>query len=149
MTVLDRQRDLTGTLIGVLEAATGRRIYDYAVPRTEETHALDLDHPYGLLRVVTMSSYGGPGLVAPNADAAVMYQVDGISDQRHRAEWLLDRARSIILGRNATGAFATAINMGGGWAINDRRPVAGSFGVDRNGQIYQARERFLLLTTPE
>lgn len=123
------------------------------VPFGDGEPPVDEPVPYGIVYSIEGGQFGGPPLIAPDADAQFVVQVNCVGERRDQAESMLDGVRGLILGRDASGAFNTAITAPTGWVIAGRWSDGGPAGVDYEGRppsrLFTARERFVLAVTPE
>ena len=93
--------------------------------------------------------FSGPAFSAPNADAAAVYQLTSVAKGREQAEWLADRARAVMLGREDSGAFTIDAPTIEGWVVYDRSPDSGPPPVIADGAgLWRVDERFVLSLTP-
>lgn len=139
-------RQLLGSnLVTAVATATGKPCGDAKAP-------LDVAPPYAVVHTISGGGYWGPGLVAPEDSADWVYQIDAVGDRRDQAEWLADKIRLTVLGRDAAGAFLTAISEPSGLRIIDRRSDGGAGGVEVEGtpphEVYTASERYVVSVTP-
>lgn len=138
---------ITTAIIDMLKAAfgAGARVYDHRVPE-------GATHPYWMVSHLPGGDRSGPPLVAPDSDAALVFQVDGVALRRDAAQLAADRAVDVMIGRNAAGGFVRELVMPSGWALCDRMPSEGSGGVEQEGAppnvVYTAPNRFTVVVTP-
>lgn len=146
MTVPDRQL-VTTALVAMVAAGTGKSTGDHKAPAT-----LTPGDPYAIVYAIPGGRFWGGGLVAPDASADLVYQVDSIGATRAQAEWMGDRVRRTILARTSTGAFQVAFPAVAGWSMADREPDGGPGGVDVAGvppnEVFTVAERYTLRVTP-
>lgn len=71
----------------------------------------------------------GPPLAAPEADAALEYDVTSVGEDRRQAAWIADEVRRIMVGRNAHGAFLADLDAQGHYV--DSREGVGVIGAPR------------------
>lgn len=144
MTVPDRQL-LTTALLTMLVSGTGKPVGDHKAP-------LSTDPPYCVLYSIPGGGFWGAGLVAPDADADFVYQVDSVGLKRNQAEWLADRVRRSMLARSASGAFQVTLTPPTGLKVADRLPDSGPGGVQVSGipphEVFSVAERFVLRVVP-
>lgn len=142
MTVLD-QRKVTTNLVTMLQAATSRPGADMVPPEAAEL-------PYFfVIPIAGGPDSSGPALTAPDADVGVVYQVTSVGARRDQSEWMADKVRQAILGRNPDGSFVVAFPVVPGLSVADRRPDGGRPGTDRQGDgRYATPERYVLHLTP-
>jgi hypothetical protein len=141
-----QRRILTSNLRTALATATGRPWGSGKAPVKEPKEA---DYPYGILYVIDGGGYSGPPFHHPEADADCVYQLTSVGLTVSNVEFMADKARTAILGRDENGAFATDIPAPEGWIVNNRRPDTPPGGVDQTGKdLYQVVERFVLSVTP-
>ncbi|MGI8426217.1 MAG: hypothetical protein ACR2M4_06395 [Actinomycetota bacterium] len=146
-TILDR-REFTANLRTALATATGRPIGNHVAP-DPPAGANSPSVPYGILYAVGGGGFGGPEFASPTADAAVVYQVTSIGIRPDQVEWLADRVRKTILGRDVNGAFVTAITAPTGYVLGDRWPDAGAGPIDPgDNSLYSLAERYVFWLTP-
>ena len=157
MSVPDRQL-VTDALKATLVAGTGKQVGDHKAP-------LDAVSPYCVLHVVAGGRFWGAPLIAPDAQADFVFQVDAVSGPvrdangqivtkatRKQAEWMADRVRRSVLARTSTGAFQVALTPPTGWIVADRAPDGGAGGVQVEGvppnEVFSVAERFVLRVVP-
>ena len=149
MTVPDRQL-LTNSLLAMLTAGTGRPVGDHKAPPPPAPPAVY--HPYSVLYSIPGGGFLGAALVAPDADADFVYQVDSVGVRRDQTEWLADRVRRSMLARTASGAFQVSLLSPAGLKIADRLPDGGAGGVQVDGtpphEVFSIAERFVLRVVP-
>lgn len=154
MTVPDRQL-VTTALVSMLASSTSKPIGDHKAPSTRVAGT-----PYAVVYAISGGDFWGPGLVAPDSSADLVYQVDSVSwrsadnlsgGSRKQAEWMGDLVRRTLLART-NGAFQVAFPAVTGWSMADREPGGGAGGVDVAGtpphEVFTVAERFVLRVTP-
>lgn len=131
-------RKITDALITMLETATGKQIGDARAPEptTDDTP----DYPYAVLVSLGRTQSSG-SIAAPHSDVSIMYQVTSVGENRDQADWMADKVREAILGRNSTG-FTNALS-GSGWRCTFREPSMDG-GLIEGGQLMNRPERFIL-----
>lgn len=130
-------------LIVLLENGTGRQVGDHQAPA-------DPNLPYCFVHILDGTSFSGPGLHSPDADAAVPIQVDSVGLTAASSRWLADRVRRTLLARD-NGAFQVQLEDPPGYKIIDREPAGGPSNPIPEGvtdRIWTTPERFIIHTTP-
>lgn len=133
-------------LLRLLESGTGRPVGDSEAPTKQD------GFPYVVVREIDGSSMSGPFLVAPDADLALVFQVDSVGRTIDQARWMADTVRRTILARTATGSFQVQLVNPTGYSVVDRQPSGGpptpvSEGPAPN-RVYSFPERFTIHVTP-
>lgn len=137
------QEDVFTAVISMLRAQQAFPVGDGEPP--------DDEVPYYIVYPIEGGGYFGPPLTNPEADAAVVLQVNSVGRRRDQAQRLGTIARNLVLGRQASGAFQNAIT-GSTFVVAHRRPDGGPAGTDYSGRppdrLFTARERYVLHVTP-
>lgn len=89
--------------------------------------------PYVVLYQVAGGGSSGPPLTAPDADAEIVFQLDGVGQIRGSAQWARDWACNVLIGRNPDGSFKVALDLPADLAVCDRLLDETMSGVDREG----------------
>lgn len=103
------RRLVTQALETLLTAATGKPVATGALPTIGGKPA---EPPYSVLRSLTLTLDGAP-LTDLHEDSATTYQVDCVARTHDQAEWLADRVRAGVLGRDERGAWQHALTVPG------------------------------------
>ncbi|MFD5878503.1 hypothetical protein [Streptomyces yangpuensis] len=109
------RRIVTDALAALLGTATGKPCGIGALPLVGGKPA---ETPYTVLRSLTLSLAGAP-FTDLHEDASTHYQVDCIARQHTQAEWLADRVRTGVLGRDAAGQWLRPLSIPG-WSCYAR-----------------------------
>jgi len=121
------------------------KVYSGFIP---DTPAL----PLAVLNSIDGGRYDGPPLVAPDADAWYVYQVDVVGSRMDQVEKGRDELRELVLGRDREGAFLHDLEVVPGFVWADRLPSDTPGGVDvekaPSGTIFTASHRYTLALTP-
>lgn len=115
-----QRRPVTLALRALVESATGQRCGLVSMPMNGD---LPVPPPYYILTPLPWVVYGAP-LADENEDATATYQLTGVSgpvpgvpDSRggvEQVEWLADKARTAVLGRDSvTGLWLHPLNVPG------------------------------------
>jgi hypothetical protein len=127
----------------LLYQGTGRGVGDSEAPDGRP-------FPYAVVHLIG-ATFDGPGLYAPDADAAISFQVDSVGRTVKSARWLSDRARLTVLARDS-GSFQVKLDPPAGYEIVDRSedggPQAPSPGGNQSDRLWTVSERFVIHTTP-
>lgn len=145
------RRPVTMALSALLTSATGLPVGRGALPPGQ-------DPPYYVLRLVDHSTSGAP-LADDNEDASLVYQVDSISGpdpdisgstgSEDQAEWMADKARQILLGRDpVTGLWLHALTVPGAKVIRRSLETEPGGTNDPADAIIHGVQRFRLDLTP-
>lgn len=129
---------VTDALIGLLEAATGRPVGGGQLP-------FGADPPFAVVYQLPGGGTWGPGLVAPDAGFALLYQVTSVAIFRDDVEAHADLVRHALLDRGPTGALTTPMPVGG-LVVFDREHAAFG-GIDEERGVFNAREQYLIHVT--
>ena len=139
--VLDREL-LTSTLVAWLAEELERGVGHGQSPAGSPA-------PYYIVYSVPGGRFGGPAFSAPNADADAVYQVSSVALGPQQAEWAADKARHVMLDRDADGSLSTAFPEVEGWVVYDRSPDSGPPPAASDGAgLWRVDERFVLSVTP-
>lgn len=109
------RRLVTEALEALLAAATGKPCGTGALPLVEGRPA---EPPYTVVRSLTLTLDGAP-FTDLHEDSGTSYQVECVARSHAQAEWLADRVRTGVLGRDARGAWLHALTVPG-WACYAR-----------------------------
>ncbi|MFB7649467.1 hypothetical protein ACFC0S_16490 [Streptomyces sp. NPDC056084] len=109
------RRLVSQALEPLLAAATGKPCATGALPQVGGKTA---EPPYSVLRALTLTLAGAP-LTDRNEDSATTYQVDCVARSHAQAEWLADRVRAGVLGRDDHGAWLHPLTVPG-WSCYAR-----------------------------
>lgn len=109
---------------------------------------LDAPDPYIVVHPIESGSFEaesggslGPPMTAPEADAALEYDVTSVGKDRRQAGWVADRARRVMTGRTATGALVVPLVVEGHHEMD--RSSAGPIGaVTLLSGVYQAVDSY-------
>lgn len=112
--ILER-RPVTDALAGVLVTATGKPCGTGALPLVDGKPA---EPPYTVLRSLPLTLAGAP-FTDQREDASTLYQVECVARQHAQAEWLADKVRTGVLGRDARGAWLYDLKVPG-WSCYAR-----------------------------
>jgi len=132
----------TGALAAYLEAETGFPVGRAQAPKAEP--------PHYVVYVIPGGSYDAQGPLDGNyGDAGMVYQINGVGLRDDQAEWLLDRARELLLGQ-----ATTDMSLPDGWRLKGVSPDGGGpGGVEYSGsppnRRFTASERFVVSVTPD
>ncbi|WP_435245110.1 hypothetical protein [Streptomyces tendae] len=138
------RRLVTQALETLLAAATGKPVATGAVPTSGAKPA---EPPYSVLRSLTLTLDGAP-LTDLNEDSATTYQVDCVARTHAQAEWLADRVRAGVLGRDDHGAWRHALTVPG-WSCYARELALDAGPEDDPGAVIVFYViRFQLYWTP-
>lgn len=103
------RRLVTQALQVLLAAGTGKPCGIGALPQIDGKPA---EPPYSVLRSLTLALDGAP-FTDRHEDSHTQYQVDCVARSHAQAEWLADRVRAAVLGRNEHGAWRHALTVPG------------------------------------
>lgn len=129
---------VTVALINLLATLTARPIGDGALPNAA-------DPPFAVVYPMDSSLTWGPDYVAPQAGAALNYQITVVDVTRAGAETFADTVRHALLDRNVDGAFVNALPVAG-LAVLDRELVAYG-GVDSDRGVFNVRDNYQIHVT--
>lgn len=145
--MIPQRRELTTALAATLATGTGKPV---GVGKAPE--AWDLAVGYYVLYSIDGGEFYGPPLTAPESDGEIVYQVTSVGSRQDHVEWLSDRARATLLGRDSGGAFQVVIAPPAGWVVADRRSEGGFSGASYDGlppnQVWSGIERYVICVTP-
>ncbi|MFF2571225.1 hypothetical protein [Streptomyces sp. NPDC058084] len=103
------RRLVTQALELLIATATGKPCGTGALPQVSGKPA---EPPYSVLRSLTLTLDGAP-LTDRNEDSTTYYQVDCVARTHAQAEWLADRVRRGVLGRDEHGTWLYALTVPG------------------------------------
>ncbi|MFJ2752642.1 hypothetical protein [Streptomyces sp. NPDC087297] len=109
------RRLVTEALRMLLETATGKPCGTGALPLTAGKPA---EPPYSVIRSLPLTLDGAP-FSDLHEDAGTQYQVECVARSHAQAEWLADRARTAVLGRNTAGQWLNPLTLPG-WSCYGR-----------------------------
>ena len=130
--------DVTEALIDMVAAATGRPVGGAQLP-------FGADPPFAVVYPLPGGDTWGPDLVAPDAGAALLYQITSVAIFRADAEAHADLVRQVLLDRDPDGGFVTPLVVAG-LTVIDREHVAFG-GIDESRGVFNAREQYLIHVT--
>jgi hypothetical protein len=107
--VILERRLATDALAALLGTATGKPCGTGAAPMVGASAA---EPPYTVVHALPLTLSGAP-FSDLNEDASTLYQVDCVARQHQQAEWLADRARTGVLGRDTAGAWLYDLSLPG------------------------------------
>jgi len=108
MTVLDR-RPVASALVAMLAASTAKPCGDNRVPPDlPQPMPPNKPGPYTVVHDIDTGDMWGAFLVAPDACADLVYQVDSVGYSPEQCRWMADASRRTLLARSASGAFQVA-----------------------------------------
>lgn len=127
-------------LIAALTAGTGRAVGDAAAPGDP---AGVLDYPYLVVHAIPGGDARKGSFAWPHDSGDVLIQVDSVGLRRDQTVALADRARAVIVGQQATGAYSHAITPSAGTVIG--RSIDGDGGlIPADGGLVVWSEDYLL-----
>ncbi|MCZ0983969.1 hypothetical protein O1L60_45225 [Streptomyces diastatochromogenes] len=103
------RRLVTQALELLIADATGKPCGTGTLPTSDGKAA---EPPYSVLRSLTLTLDGAP-LTDRHEDSTTTYQVDCVARTHAQAEWLADRVRAGVLGRDDRGAWQHALTVPG------------------------------------
>ncbi|TQE33066.1 hypothetical protein [Streptomyces ipomoeae] len=106
--ILER-RLATTEFTTLVTASTGKPTGTGAVPMAG---GKPVEPPYTVVHALPLTLSGAP-FSDLNEDAGTLYQVDCVARQHDQAEWLADKVRTGVLGRDPAGAWLNALNLPG------------------------------------
>ncbi|MFD6534952.1 hypothetical protein [Streptomyces goshikiensis] len=112
------RRLVTDSLRLLLETSTGKPCGIGALPQLAGKAA---EPPYSVVRSLPLTLDGAP-FSDLNEDAGTQYQVDCVARSHAQAEWLADRARTGVLGRDRAGRWLNPLSVPG-WSCYARSLV--------------------------
>lgn len=131
-------------LLDLLRAGTGKEIGDHQSPESPS-------FPYGVLTVLDGSTFGGPPLVAPEADMDIPVQVDSIGRTPAQARWMADIVRRTLVARFPGGRFQVNADDPEGYHVADRQTAGGPTVPIPEGntadRVWSLPERFTIRIT--
>jgi hypothetical protein len=133
---------VTKAVLAVL-VATGVRIGDGEVPPGYPKEG----EPHVVLYELSGGNMTGPPLAAPEQDLVLPFLVASFGWRRDQASNVASRMRGVLIGRAATGAFATAMAVAG-VAVMNRWNEGGVPPAEPEGDQFAVREQFRLAVTP-
>lgn len=148
MSVIDR-RPITKALVAWLASSTGKPCGDHRLPPLPPPPATSAKpDPYMIAYALDGGGAWGPGLVAPELNVDLLYQVTSVGYSPEQVQWMADRAYATLLARTAAGAFQVAFPAVTGVVVADRLPEGGRGGIDVGGrhpnEVFSLPERYLL-----
>jgi hypothetical protein len=141
------RREVTRVLAATLTTVTTRTFSVADVP-TPAPGQLTQTPPYGIVYPINDGQYLG-GLGAPENCAEFAFQVTSVGATSDQCEWLSDRVRGVILGRNADGAYDTDIPLTSPFICNYRHSLSGAGNMIRNDLMWSTTESFMLYVCPQ
>lgn len=129
---------VTAALINLLATLTARPIGDGTLP-------VAADPPFAVVYPMDSSITWGPDYVAPQAGAALNYQITVVDVSRAGAEAFADIVRHALLDRGTDGAFVNALPVTG-LAVLDRELVAYG-GVDSDRGVFNVADSYQIHVT--
>ncbi|NUS25027.1 MAG: hypothetical protein HOV92_12505 [Streptomyces sp.] len=144
------RRTFTAALAGLLASQTGKPVGQGRMPQTKP--------PYYLLYSVDTTTFGAP-FADDNEDASFVYQVTSVSGPDpdnpnstgtlEQAEWLADKARTAILGRDpVTGQWTADLTLPGVKVMCRELETEPGGTSDPNDAIISYVQRFRFDLTP-
>lgn len=133
-------KTVTDALIALIATATGRPVGDATLPTAA-------DPPFAVVYQLPGGEFWGPDYTAPQAGAALVYQVTSVAHHRADAEAHADVIRHALCDRNGDGAFITAL-AAAGLVVLDRELVSYG-GVTSDRGVFNVADTFQIhLTRP-
>lgn len=141
------RRLLTAALKQMLMDATGRPVEVNRAPFQNNDTKIVADVPYAIIYPLPGGgSVAGSQLYHPDEDMVFVYQVTSVALRDDQADWMGDKVRWAMLGRDGQGAFRWALTPSG-MTITDRRLSGAAGGLDLVDQIYQVPESYSIYVT--
>lgn len=140
------RRDVIKGLLDALKASTARPFAVSDVPPPDAGKVAPTP-PYGIIYPINDGSFWG-GLGAPENSAEFAFQVTSVGATYEQCEWLSDRVRNTVLGRNDNGVYEYAITMPSPHHINYRESLSGAGNMTRNDLMWSTTESFMLYVCP-
>lgn len=144
------RRLVTAAMLDILVRSTKQPAGDHKAPVV--SRADTAGWPYTIVYSLPGGTQERPNLRAPNADGLLVYQVTSVGLNREQAEWMADRVRLTLLGRDARGRFQVELQDIDGTRILDRMGQEGLPGIIAEGtppnEVFSVAERYVLATTP-
>lgn len=141
------RRLLTSALKQMLIDATGQPVEVSRAPFKNNDTKQVADVPYAILYPLPGGgSEGGAPLTHPDADLQFVYQVTSVALRDDQAEWMADKVRWAMLGRDSSGTFRWSLTATG-MTVMDRRLSGAVGGLDLVDQIYQIPESYSIYVT--
>lgn len=109
------RRLVTKALQELLSTATGKPCGTGALPQLGGKPA---EPPYSVLRSLPLTLSGAP-FSDLHEDSDTLYQADCVARSHEQAEWLADRVRTGVLGRDERGVWLHALTVPG-WSCYAR-----------------------------
>lgn len=103
------------------------------------------DPPFAVVYPVSAGGFWGPGFTAPQAGAALSYQVTVVDVSRAGAETFADTVRHALLDRDVDGGFVNALPISG-LAVLDRELVAYG-GVSSDRGVFNVADTYAIHVT--
>lgn len=127
--------------LAMLRASTGKEWGDGTAPHPD-TAELDADDVYGILEVIPGGGVIDGDIGQPSSMIAVVVQLTTVAKTRKGATWLSSRAHQSMLNMGPSGYTAPITPAPPTVVISRRHDSTG--GVDREGPVFNAVERYVL-----
>lgn len=141
------RREVTRVLASTLATSTTRPFAVADVPPAD-AGKLTPTPPYGIVYPINDGGFLG-GLGAPENCAEFAFQITSVGATSDQCEWLSDRVRNVLLGRNAQGTYETAIALTAPFICNYRHSLSGPGNMIRNDLMWSTTESFMLYVCPQ
>lgn len=129
---------VTTALVALIAGATGRPVGEARMP-------VAADPPFAVVYPMESGDFWGPSFVAPQAGAALEWQITSVDVTRAGVEAFADTIRQVICGRSGDGAFVSPLVVAG-VAVLDRELVAYG-GVDHQDGVFNANDQYRIHVT--
>lgn len=140
------RRPLSAIVLETLRSVTGRPIDITNVP-APETGAVNPAPPYAIIYPIPGGAFTGGPLQGVFTDGDFRFQVTSVGIDYIQCEWMADRVRRTLLGRNNDGSHTFSLNTDE-YDVILRESESGPGDVGRVEKLYSSAERFRFVTTP-
>lgn len=134
------RRKVTNALRDLLITQTSRAVGVVDVPDIE-SGAIAPESPYAIIYPINDGGFWG-GMGAPESSAEFTYQITSVGDRGDQCEWLADKIREVLLGRDTSGDFSTAFTLTDGWKVAQRYSELGAGSMIRVDKLWTTDDTF-------
>lgn len=135
--------DVTDAVLAVLRAGIeDKEIGDHQAPGDSTTELPNV--PYAVVYAIPGGDVDGPPLGDMFEDASMVYQVTSVGERRNQCEWMAEKVREVLVGRDS-GGYSTEIAVDGAVVVG--REVSFVGGVTLEGDRFNATEQYVLHLT--
>lgn len=137
------RRKLNTAVLALLRTATGRPLEMVRAPFKNGDVEQVEDVPYGILYPIPGGGFSGSPLYHPDEDASFVYQVTSVGLRDDQAEWMADKVREAMLGRDDQGSFVHEMTVED-LVIVSREPTGPPGGLVRNDMLFSVVDSYFV-----